>query len=326
MLVSAETAVVDASRGRSPPPSSPCRADDDPRRPQAPRRGGARNRAGGWCATSRRPRSAASPALPEGAVLVCEALRPADAALLNPARLAGVAADEGGADGHTAVMLRALGLPAVLGVAGLTQSAAARRRRRGGRQRRQRRAASRAPRRSRRPAARSPPLPASGSGWPGCAGCRAVPPDGEAVELQANLETPGRTAADRPVRRRRHRPVAQRIPVHEPRDAARRAGAGSKPIAPSSRRWAATRSPSGCWTGAARRTSRRCRAPGHRAGGRRRATRRSGMRGIRLLLRRPELFETQLAAILRAAVAGPTRVLLPMVTTVRRGAGRARDL
>jgi phosphotransferase system enzyme I (PtsI) len=41
-----------------------------------------------------------------------------------------------------------------------------------------------------------------------------------------------------------------------------------------------------------------------------------GLRGIRLLLRRPELFETQIAAILRAAVAGPVRVLLPMVTTV----------
>jgi phosphotransferase system enzyme I (PtsI) len=41
-----------------------------------------------------------------------------------------------------------------------------------------------------------------------------------------------------------------------------------------------------------------------------------GLRGIRLLLRQPELFETQLAAILRAATAGPTRVLLPMVTNV----------
>jgi phosphotransferase system enzyme I (PtsI) len=41
-----------------------------------------------------------------------------------------------------------------------------------------------------------------------------------------------------------------------------------------------------------------------------------GMRGIRLLLRRPELLETQLAAILRASGAGPVRVLLPMVTTV----------
>jgi phosphotransferase system enzyme I (PtsI) len=41
-----------------------------------------------------------------------------------------------------------------------------------------------------------------------------------------------------------------------------------------------------------------------------------GMRGIRLLLRETELLETQLAAILRAATAGPVRVMLPMVTTV----------
>ena len=41
-----------------------------------------------------------------------------------------------------------------------------------------------------------------------------------------------------------------------------------------------------------------------------------GLRGIRLLLRRPELLETQLAAILRASMTGPVRVLLPMVTTV----------
>jgi len=45
-----------------------------------------------------------------------------------------------------------------------------------------------------------------------------------------------------------------------------------------------------------------------------------GLRGIRLLLRQPELFETQLAAILRAAAsapnAGQVRVLLPMVTAL----------
>ena len=41
-----------------------------------------------------------------------------------------------------------------------------------------------------------------------------------------------------------------------------------------------------------------------------------GLRGIRLLLRETELFETQLAAVLRAAVAGPVRVMLPMVTNV----------
>ena len=41
-----------------------------------------------------------------------------------------------------------------------------------------------------------------------------------------------------------------------------------------------------------------------------------GLRGIRLLLRETALFETQLAAILRAGAFGPVRVLLPMVTTV----------
>ena len=60
--------------------------------------------------------------LPEGAILVAESLRPADAALLDPSRLAGVVTEEGGADGHTAVMLRALGVPAVLGAAGLAHA------------------------------------------------------------------------------------------------------------------------------------------------------------------------------------------------------------
>ena len=55
-------------------------------------------------------------------MLVSEGLRPADAALLDPARLAGVATEEGGADGHTAVMLRALGVPAVLGAPGLAHA------------------------------------------------------------------------------------------------------------------------------------------------------------------------------------------------------------
>ena len=58
--------------------------------------------------------------LPLGAILVAEWLTPADAALIDPARVVGVATDEGGADGHTAIMLRALGIPAVLGAMGLT--------------------------------------------------------------------------------------------------------------------------------------------------------------------------------------------------------------
>jgi phosphotransferase system enzyme I (PtsI) len=39
-----------------------------------------------------------------------------------------------------------------------------------------------------------------------------------------------------------------------------------------------------------------------------------GVRGLRLLLRQTDLFETQLGAILRASKSGPVRVLLPMVT------------
>jgi phosphotransferase system enzyme I (PtsI) len=41
-----------------------------------------------------------------------------------------------------------------------------------------------------------------------------------------------------------------------------------------------------------------------------------GLRAIRLSLRERKLLETQLAAILRAAVHGPVRILLPMITTV----------
>ena len=41
-----------------------------------------------------------------------------------------------------------------------------------------------------------------------------------------------------------------------------------------------------------------------------------GLRGIRMLLRHPPLLQTQFAAILRAAAAGPVRVLLPMVTNL----------
>ncbi len=56
--------------------------------------------------------------LPMGSILGAESLRPSDAALIQPARFAGIFTAEGGADGHTAVMLRALGLPAVLGAEG----------------------------------------------------------------------------------------------------------------------------------------------------------------------------------------------------------------
>ncbi|MGH7123473.1 MAG: phosphoenolpyruvate--protein phosphotransferase, partial [Stellaceae bacterium] len=57
--------------------------------------------------------------LPEGTVILAEDLSPADTALMDPRRVVGFAAVLGGSESHTAIMARALGLPAVLAVAGL---------------------------------------------------------------------------------------------------------------------------------------------------------------------------------------------------------------
>jgi phosphoenolpyruvate-protein phosphotransferase (PTS system enzyme I) len=57
--------------------------------------------------------------LPAGTVVVAEELSPADTALLDPARIAGFVTVLGGPEGHTAIMARSLGMPAVVGVAGL---------------------------------------------------------------------------------------------------------------------------------------------------------------------------------------------------------------
>jgi phosphotransferase system enzyme I (PtsI) len=57
--------------------------------------------------------------LPPGVVVIAEELSPAETALLDPSIVAGIGAVLGGAEGHTAIMARALGIPAVLGVHGL---------------------------------------------------------------------------------------------------------------------------------------------------------------------------------------------------------------
>jgi len=62
--------------------------------------------------------------LAPGSILAAAELRPADAALIQPSNFAGIITEEGGADGHTAVMLRALGLPAILGATGALAAAA----------------------------------------------------------------------------------------------------------------------------------------------------------------------------------------------------------
>lgn len=57
---------------------------------------------------------------PEGCIILAEEITPADAALLNPSRVIGFATVLGGAEGHAAIIARALGLPAVSGVGALT--------------------------------------------------------------------------------------------------------------------------------------------------------------------------------------------------------------
>jgi len=251
--------------------------------------------------------------LPEGAILACETLRPADAALLDPSRLAGVATDEGGSDGHTAIMLRALGVPAVLGAAGLSQAVrpgdlmvvdgaagtvvinpgpatlvAARR-------------AVTAFARVRQKLALLRRLP-------------SVTTDGQTVELQANLEIPAElpliaqsgaagigllrseflfmnreTLPDEDDQFETYRGVVEAM-AGDPVTIRVLDWGGEKDIEALQSEGVVPE------------------VADHNPA--------LGLRGIRLLLRETDLFETQLAAILRAAAAGPTRVLLPMVTTV----------
>jgi len=61
--------------------------------------------------------------LKEGSIILAEELSPADAALMDPRQVKGFATMLGGAEGHTAIMARALNIPAVLGVAGLLRGA-----------------------------------------------------------------------------------------------------------------------------------------------------------------------------------------------------------
>ncbi len=54
--------------------------------------------------------------LPAGSIVVAEELTPADTALLDPKKIEAFATVLGGKEGHTAIMARSLGIPAVLGI------------------------------------------------------------------------------------------------------------------------------------------------------------------------------------------------------------------
>jgi phosphotransferase system enzyme I (PtsI) len=249
--------------------------------------------------------------VPAGAILVADELTPADAALLDPSRIAGVATEEGGADGHTAIMLRALGIPSVVACHGLTESAE-----------------------------RGDQAVLDGGGGfivlrPGQAALekaregiagyakeraklaklRALPAetkDGEQVELQANLEIPaelpliaqagargiGLLRTEFLFMNREDLPdeeaqVAAYAPIIE--------AMGSDEVTIRVLDWGGEK-------------DLQARAEGlrsHYAG----PNPALGLRGLRLLLKRPELLEAQFAAILRVAEKGKLRILLPLVTT-----------
>jgi phosphotransferase system enzyme I (PtsI) len=56
-----------------------------------------------------------------GAIILAEEVTPGDTALMDPRRIGGFATEFGGPESHTAIMARALGLPAVFGVPGLVE-------------------------------------------------------------------------------------------------------------------------------------------------------------------------------------------------------------
>jgi phosphotransferase system enzyme I (PtsI) len=247
--------------------------------------------------------------LPAGSILAAESLRPADAALIQPDRFAGVFTAEGGADGHTAVMLRALGLPAVLGADGVlagtapgtiaiidgddgeiilnpTQASLDAARRKLAEQTRARRALARLAR-----------LP-------------AVTRDGTSVELQANLELPFElaliaasgahgigllrsefifmnrdTLPDEDTQARIYQTIVEAM--------------DGEPVTIRVLDWGSDKD-----VEALARYLPEAPEPNPVL----------GLRGIRLLLRHKPLLETQLAAIIRAGATGPVRIMLPMVS------------
>jgi phosphotransferase system enzyme I (PtsI) len=248
-------------------------------------------------------------ALPRGSIIIAETITPADTALMDPAQVGGFATVLGGAEGHTAIMARSLGLPAVLGVGGLMHgvktgdtvivdgsngsvvvnpgaSLLADYQRR----RRELERAERALSRLRNVA--------------------ATTRDGERIALQANLELPrevGQAVAagaegigllrteflymnrdDLPGEEEQYRALKEIIEAMEGRCVTVRTldVGGEKLASALGESRSATDNPA------------------------------LGLRAIRLSLTEPKLLETQLAAILRAGAHGPVRILLPLITTV----------
>jgi phosphotransferase system enzyme I (PtsI) len=248
-------------------------------------------------------------ALPTGTVLLADELTPADTALMDPVRIVGFATALGGAESHTAIMARALGIPAVLGCAGLlsgvghgdqvivngsagivtinpTDATLAAYAAESERQARERRSLS---------LLRELP---------------AVTRDGTAIVLQANLELVREIEqADQAgaegiglVRTEFLYMNRDDLPDEDEQTAAYLEivrGMSGRPVTFRT-----------LDIGGDKLSSTLSRQLGESPNPA------LGLRAIRLSLRQRELLETQLAAILRAGVEGPVRILLPMISTL----------
>src|SRR5579859_1145526 len=245
--------------------------------------------------------------LTKDAVVLAEELSPADTALFDPALVAGFATILGGTASHTAIMARSLGLPAVVGMTGVPASSDAGRvvivDGSGGKviinpsaatltDYRKRRADFLRQRRHLHSLRKVP----------------AITTDGVEITLEANLELPSEVGgvtnygaagigllrtefifmnrSNLPGEEQQTAILSELVTKLDGRPlTVRTLDAGADKTAP---------------------------ALGMIAG----PNPALGLRAIRLSLKRPELMDTQLAAILRAGALGPVRILLPMVTTV----------
>ncbi len=250
--------------------------------------------------------------IPMGSIIITDEIRPAEAALLDPGRIAGIVTAEGGLDGHTAVMLRALGIPSVLGIQGITALAhdedvvildgnagllvlnPSPESIDDGKKR----VAAYARERAKLAKLRE---------------LKAETQDGEYVLLQANLELPIELpllaqagACGIGLLRSEFLFMNRSDPPGEDEQAevyrmAVEAMAGDT-VTIRVLDWGGEKDISSLPQEAIQADTIEQNPA-------------LGLRGIRMLLQHPEIFEVQLAAILRAGMAGPVRVLLPMVTS-----------